>query len=211
MRTPALLLVDVVNDLDFPGSAPLVRRAEPMALRLAKLTERARRSGVPVIYVNDNFGRWQSDWRKVVSRCLNPRLPGHRLVERLRPRDDDYFVLKPKHSGFFSTTLDLLLRYLGVRTVVLAGIATDICILFTANDAYMRDYEVVVPRDCVAALTRQKTDFVLQQIRDVLKGHTPDSTHIRFTRRAAASRPRTRGGGRSPTRAARDMVGRRRR
>jgi nicotinamidase-related amidase len=182
VREAALLLVDVINDLDFPGSAPLVREAERMAQRLQRLADRARRAGVPVIYVNDNFGRWQSDWRKVVARGLRPDALGRRMVERLQPTPADYFVLKPKHSGFYSTTLDLLLRYLGVRTVVLTGIATDICILFTANDAYMRDYRVVVPRDCVAANTREKSAFVLQQIREVLKGETPLSSQLRFAR-----------------------------
>jgi nicotinamidase-related amidase len=174
----ALLLVDVVNDLDFPGSGPLVRAALGMAPRLARLAARARQVGMPVVYVNDNFGRWRSDWRSVVDRCLAPTSPGRRVVEQLRPDDGDYFVLKPKHSGFFSTTLDLLLQQMGVETVVLAGIATDICILFTANDAYMRDYGVVVPRDCVAANTRHKTDFSLRQIREVLKGRTPSSRSL---------------------------------
>jgi nicotinamidase-related amidase len=185
----ALLLVDVINDLDFPGSAPLVRHAESMAGPLARLAARARRASVPVIYVNDNFGRWQSDWRKVVQRCLRKDSPGRHVVERLQPQPDDYFVLKPKHSGFYSTTLDLLLRDLGVRVVILTGIATDICILFTANDAYMRDYEVVVPRDCVAALTKRRSEFVLEQIRQVLKGRTPVSTGVRFPARRGRRRP----------------------
>jgi nicotinamidase-related amidase len=185
----ALLLVDVINDLDFPGSGALIRAAEQMAGRLARLAARARAAGIPVIYVNDNFGRWQSDWRKVVQLCRDPRSPGHRVVRRLEPAPDDYFVLKPKHSGFFSTTLDLLLRNLRTRTVILTGIAADICILFTANDAYMRDYEVIVPRDCVAANTRRKTEFALAQIREVLKGRTPPSARIRFAG-ASAHRPR---------------------
>jgi nicotinamidase-related amidase len=171
----ALLLIDVVNDLDFPRSRTLVQEAERMAPRLARLAQRARAAGVPVVYVNDNFGRWQSDWRKVIARCAAPGSPGRRVVEALRPWPHDYFVLKPKHSGFFSTTLDLLLQHMGVETVVLTGIATDICILFTANDAHMRDYRVVVPRDCVAANTRRKTEFTLRQIRQVLGGRTPSS------------------------------------
>jgi nicotinamidase-related amidase len=186
----ALVLVDVINDLDFPGSDSLIRAAEAMSSGLARLAVRARKAGIPVIYVNDNFGRWQSDWRKVVQTCRRPDSPGHRVVERLLPGPDDYFVLKPKHSGFFSTTLDLLLRYLGAETLILTGIATDICILFTANDAYMRDYRIVVPRDCVAANSRRKTEFALEQIRVVLKGSTPGSRSVRFgasRRRPAAA------------------------
>jgi nicotinamidase-related amidase len=174
----ALLLVDVVNDLDFPGSRPLLRAAETIAPRLARLAERARAAGLPVIYVNDNFGRWRSDWRHVVRRCLDPESPGRRVVEWLQPQDTDFFVLKPRHSGFFSTTLDLLLQHMRVETVILGGFATDICILFTANDAYMRGYRIVVPRDCVAANTRTKTEFTLAQMREVLKGWTPSSRSL---------------------------------
>ena len=180
----ALLLVDVINDLDFPGSEPLVRQAERMAPRLARLAARARRAAVPVVYVNDNFGRWQSDWHKVVDWCSREKSPGRRVVERLRPSAQDYFVLKPKHSGFFCTALDLLLRYLKARTLVITGIATDMCILFTANDAYMRDYRVMVPPDCVAAETRRRSKMALELIRDVVKGATPSSDRIRFSRSA---------------------------
>ena len=110
------------------------------------------------------------------------------MSRRLRPTADDYFVLKPKHSGFFSTPLDILLRYLGVDTLVLTGFAADICVLFTANDAYMRDYRVVVPRDCVASNTRAKTEFALTEIREVLKGSTPMSTSIRWALRSRVGR-----------------------
>lgn len=185
----ALLLIDVINDLDFPGATALIRAAERMAPRLRRLAARARRAGIPVVYVNDNFGQWRSDWRKVVSWCRRPGSPGRRLVEELVPGDDDFFVLKPMHSAFFSTTLDLLLEQLDVRTVLLAGVATDICILFTANDAYMRGYAVVVPSDCVAANTLAKTTSALQQIREVLKGKTPPSSRLNL---AALSRRRPR-------------------
>jgi nicotinamidase-related amidase len=185
----ALLLVDVINDLDFPGSAEMVRQAEELSLRVARLAERARAAGIPVIYVNDNFGRWRSDWRQVIDVCLAEGSPGRHMVARLQPHPEDYFVLKPMHSGFHSTTLDLLLRDLGVGTVVLAGVATDICILFTANDAYMRGYEVIVPSDCVAADTPAKSTAALGQIREVLKGSTPTSSRLRL---AALSRRRPR-------------------
>jgi nicotinamidase-related amidase len=188
----ALLLIDVVNDMDFPGSEVLVRQAERMAPRLAKLAERAREADVPVIYVNDNFGQWRSDWRNVVRHCLGAQAPGRRVAELLQPHESDYFVLKPKHSGFFSTTLDLLLVHLGVRSVLMGGFATDICILFTANDAYMRDYRVIVPRDCVAANTRHKTEFTLGQIRDVLKGGTPSSRTLTVPALRALRRGRSR-------------------
>src|SRR3954468_21714749 len=118
----ALLLIDVINDMDFEGSEPLVRQAVPMAHRIAALKKRAKARGVPTVYVNDNFGRWQSDFRSVVRHCLEDGVPGEETARILKPEDDDYFVLNPKHSAFFATTLDTLLSYLGTHTVILAGI-----------------------------------------------------------------------------------------
>jgi nicotinamidase-related amidase len=177
----ALLLIDVINDLEFPEGDQLLRHALPMAERIAALKQRAKREGVPVIYVNDNFGRWRSDFNAQVEHCLHDNVRGKPIVELLRPDSDDYFVLKPKHSGFFSTTLDRLLEYLGTRTVVLAGLAANICVLFTANDAYMRDLHLVVPSDCVASNTEEENLYALGQMRKVLKADTTPSTKLSFT------------------------------
>ena len=165
----ALLLVDVINPLDFPEADDLLRFAVPAADRLAGLKQGAAAAGVPTIYANDNFGRWRSDLTAVVDRCLEPDCKGRYLAERLRPGPDDYFVLKPKHSAFFSTTLETLLRYLGTRTVIIGGFAANICVLFTANDAYMRDFKLAVPADGVASNTREENEAALEQMRRVLK------------------------------------------
>ncbi len=157
----ALLLIDVINDLEFPEGDKLLRYALPVADRIASLKRRAREARVPVIYVNDNFGRWRSDLNAQVDHCLRDGVRGKPLVERLRPEKDDYFVLKPKHSGFFSTSLDILLDYLQVKTLILAGVAGNICVLFTANDAYMRDFHLVVPRDAVASNTEDENLYAL--------------------------------------------------
>jgi nicotinamidase-related amidase len=174
----ALLLIDVINDLDFPEADELLKHALPMAEALRSFKARARVAGIPAIYVNDNFGRWRSDFRSLVEHSLRPEGKGREVVELLKPDEDDYFVLKPKHSGFFSTALDILLTYLEVRTVIITGIATNICVLFTANDAYMRDYLLCVPRDCVAANTSELNDRALDQITDVLKADTTSSTQL---------------------------------
>jgi isochorismate hydrolase len=116
---PGLLLVDVINPMDFPAADQLLRHALPASERLADLKRRAQEAGVPVVYANDNFGRWRSDLSAVVERCREPGCKGAPVVDRLHPGKDDYFVLKPKHSAFFSTTLDTLLRYLGTRMLVL--------------------------------------------------------------------------------------------
>jgi nicotinamidase-related amidase len=151
-----------------------------MARQIAALKRRARLEGVPVVYVNDNFGRWRSDFSVQVDHCLKDGVRGQPIVELLRPDEDDYFVLKSKHSGFFSTTLDTLLEYLGVRAVVLTGIAANICVLFTANDAYMRDLHLAVPSDCVASNTEEENRYALDQMRKVLKADTRPSTELMF-------------------------------
>jgi nicotinamidase-related amidase len=174
----ALLLIDVINDLDFPDSEKLLRHALPMARKLAALKARAKQAGVPVVYANDNFGRWRSDFKVQVDHCLKDTSLGRPIVELLQPEQDDYFVLKPKHSGFFSTSLDILLSYLGTKTLILTGIAANICVLFTANDAYMRDLRLIVPGDCVASNTEEENRYALHQMQTILKADIRSSAEI---------------------------------
>jgi nicotinamidase-related amidase len=188
----ALFLIDVINDLDFEGSGALVAQAEEMAARLSALKRRAASAGVPCLYVNDNFGQWRSDFRQTVAHCTSPRSPGRRVSLRLRPTRRDYFVLKPKHSGFFDTTLDTLLQTLGTRRVILTGIAGNICVLFTANDAYMRELEIFVPADCIVSNTVEENDHALRQIQSVLKGDITPSPLLRFATDRRRKAPRLR-------------------
>jgi nicotinamidase-related amidase len=174
----ALLLVDVINDLEFEGSEALVEQAVPMARRIAALKRRAKAAGIPVVYVNDNFGRWKSDFRRVVEHCLQDGVKGEELARILQPDDDDYFVLKPKHSAFYATTLDVLLTYLNARTLILVGIAGNICILFSANDAYMRDYHLFVPADCTISNAREENEHALDQIHRILKADITESAQL---------------------------------
>jgi nicotinamidase-related amidase len=186
----ALVLIDVINDLAFPEAEELLRYARPMARKILRLKQRAKKAGVPVVYVNDNFGRWRSDFRRQVVHCLRDKSRGHEIVSLLQPEDDDYFVLKPKHSGFFSTTLETLLRYLGSRKLILTGIAGNFCVLFTANDAYMRDYELVIPSDCTVSNTAEENRQALALMRKFLKADTRPSTRVRFPRVRAKKRRR---------------------
>lgn len=174
----ALLLIDVINDLEFPGGEELFRTALPAAKNIAQLKKRARQANVPTIYVNDNFGRWRSDVNRIVKHCLDDEVRGKPIVELLKPDDDDYFVLKPKHSGFFSTTLNLVLEYLGVHTLILTGIAGNNCVLFTANDAYMRDYKLIIPADCIASIDPEDNDNALRQMHEVLKADIRSSRKV---------------------------------
>ncbi|HEX6038409.1 isochorismatase family cysteine hydrolase [Longimicrobium sp.] len=174
----ALLLIDMINDLEFPGGENVAGPATAAAERIAALKEQARARGIPVIYANDNFGKWRSDFREVVKHCLEDGVRGQRLAELLQPGRDDYFVLKPKHSAFFETTLATLLEYLGARHLILTGITADICVLFTASDAYMREYTVHVPSDCVAGLEEVDTRQALRYMQRVLHADTTPSTQL---------------------------------
>jgi nicotinamidase-related amidase len=174
----ALLLIDVLNDLEFEGGDRLLAPALSMARALSRLKRRAREAGLPVVYVNDNFGKWRSDFRQQLDHCLHGQVRGRPVVEMLVPDENDYFVLKPKNSGFYHTTLPLLLEYLQVSTVILAGIATDNCVLYTASDAYMRDLAIIVPEDCAAAIDPRSHAAALEQMRRTLKADTTPSTDL---------------------------------
>lgn len=176
----ALLLIDVISDFEFEDGAALFKQTFPKAESIAKLKERAKGAKIPVIYINDNFGKWRDDFQKTIKHCLRKTVRGSKIVKLLKPAEDDYFVLKPKHSAFYSTTLDLLLQELGVKTIVIAGISTDICVLFSANDAYMRGYQLFIPQDCVASVKPEENKRALEYIERVLKADVRASAEIDF-------------------------------
>lgn len=165
----ALLLIDWINDLEFDPGGRLLPQALRAAKATARLRRRARRSGVPVIYCNDNFGRWRSDFRQTTERALAEGRRGRPVAELLRPGPDDYFVLKPQHSAFYGTALELLLKHLGTRALIIGGMATNMCVLATATDAYMRGFRLHVPADGVAAEGDAQNEAALAHMADVLK------------------------------------------
>jgi nicotinamidase-related amidase len=177
-KTTALLLIDVINDFDFPAGRNLLRFALPAARRIAGLKRRLSARGVPIIYVNDNFGHWQADFRSQIQRCLTQECLGREVASKLLPREEDYFVLKPRHSGFYSTSLEVLLGFLGSKSLILTGFATDICVVYTANDAYMRGYDLRVPGDCVAAETSSRNRLALNHMKSRLRAGTAHSRSL---------------------------------
>ncbi len=183
----ALLIIDVINDLEFDGGELLLPAACRMAVKIAKLKARATAAGIPVIYVNDNFGKWRSDFRCLVNHCLEPGVRGREIARLLHPGEDDYFVLKLRHSGFYASALDVLLQALGARTLILTGLAGNLCVLYTANDAYMRGYQLIVPGDCTASNSSTANRQALRQMRQHLKASTLPSPEIDLTGLAGGS------------------------
>lgn len=165
----ALLLIDVVNTFEFPEGKRLLGAALALAPTLLELKRRCRDVGIPAIYVNDHFGRWRSDFSTIVEHCVQPPSRGHEFVRQLVPAKDDYFVFKPMHSGFYQTTLSLLLDHLKVKRLILTGFSSNICVLATANDAYMRDYELCIPKDTMAACSQSEQDYAELHFEKVLK------------------------------------------
>ncbi|WP_232491802.1 cysteine hydrolase family protein [Novosphingobium kaempferiae] len=156
---PALLILDMVNCFDFEGADDLQPSAFAAARNIHRLRAEFRDRQWPVIYVNDNFGDWHSEATSLVARALENQNP---VTEMLTPGRTDYFVIKPQFSGFYATNLPVLLPQLGVSKLILTGIATDICVLFTAADAHMREYDLWVPADAVAAEDEDRGRWALQ-------------------------------------------------
>src|SRR2546423_9531498 len=176
----ALILIDVINAMDCDDGDALLKNALPAARNLAALKRRAKDAGVPTIYANDNFGKWRSDFRQQLGHVLEDGVRGEPIAKLLCPDEDDYFVLKAKHSGLYSSHLDLLINYLQVKTAVLAGFPTDISVHFTASDPYLRDLEIIVPPDCSAAVTIEHHTRALEHMERVLHVKTIPSTKIDF-------------------------------
>lgn len=176
----ALLVVDMVSSWDFEDAEPLARAALAIAPRIGVLKRRCLRAGVPVVFVNDNRGRWRSEFRDLVRASIVESEIGAAIAEQLQPGDDDYSVLKPKQSAFYATPLDLLLRHLRVQRLVVTGVASDQCIVVTAAEGRMRDYDVVVPRDCVGAPSAARNAAALRQLAESHRIATPLSSRLRL-------------------------------
>jgi nicotinamidase-related amidase len=168
----ALLLIDVINPMDFAGAEPLSRRALDASRVILRLRNEADALGVPVVYVNDNYGHWGSEKAKLVEICATASDAGRVLASRLGPRPQDFFIIKPQFSGFYATNLPVLLPRLGVSRIVLTGIAGDICVLFTAADAHMRDYDLWVPADAIACEQDERAAWALEIMRKSMDAET---------------------------------------
>ncbi|MBO0949231.1 cysteine hydrolase family protein [Fibrella forsythiae] len=174
----ALLVIDMINDLEFPEGPDFLEPTLAAACQIAALKQRAKEAGIPVLYVNDNFGKWRSNFDDLLTHCLTDHVRGKPVVERIRPDADDYRVLKPKHSIFYATTLETLLTYLQTNTLIMTGIAADVCILFSAIDAYVRDLKLIVPPDCVASGSAPNTEAALAYMQRVLSADITPSAEI---------------------------------
>ncbi len=172
----------MISDFDFPQGKAVLRAAQRIAPRIALLKRRAAQAGIPALYVNDNLGRWRSDVTALMSRCVDEAARGCEVVRQIAPTANDFVLLKPKHSGFYATPLAALLEAAHAKRLILTGLSAHQCILFTANDAYVRDFELCVPDDCVGAAERGQTRFALRYFSSVLGADVRSSSRLRLHR-----------------------------
>lgn len=166
-KNTAIVIVDMMNTFDFPGGDKLLENTRKIVPNLLKLKKTARENDIPVIYVNDHYGIWQSDFKKVADFCRNEK--NKDIIDQMLPTEEDYFLIKPKHSGFYQTALSSLLNELGTEQVVVTGVAGNICVLFTANEAYMREYAIIVPENCMASNEEEENKRALHVMKVNLK------------------------------------------
>lgn len=187
-RSDAVLVIDVINDLEFSSGDKVLPWAERLVRPLLSFLSKARHRGVPVIYVNDNFGEWSGDKTQVIAHCTRKGARGREVSRQLAPRKSDYVILKPRHSAFFCTPLLPLLENLEVERLVLAGMATNLCVLLTAHDALMHGYPLVVLSDCCAAENDFDHNVVLRQLQSFFDANVCRSTEAVFAARPARRR-----------------------
>ena len=171
----ALLIIDIINPFDFEHGRTLSTHTAKIAEPLFQLKQLCKAKNIPIIYINDHYNLWQANLETIYQKCLNDL--NESILSKLKPEQEDFFLIKPKHSAFYGTALNTLLYHLGVKSLILTGIAGNICVLFSANDAYMREYTLFVPKDCIASVAEEDNQYALRMMENVL-GATIDESHI---------------------------------
>lgn len=163
MAETAVLVIDMLNAYEHPDAEKLIPNVEPIVDPIAALiTETRHRDDVDLIYVNDNYGDFTADHAGIVSAALDGARPD--LVKPIVPSDDSRFLMKVRHSAFYATSLGYLLTQLGTKRLILTGQVTEQCILYSALDAYVRHFQVVVARDCVAHIDAELGQAALKMM-----------------------------------------------
>jgi nicotinamidase-related amidase len=178
MPRRALVVIDMINTYDHEDAERLRESAEEVVPVVGELVKRARDAGAPVIYVNDNFGQWRSDQDALVEGALAGEHAA--LVEPIVPDEDAMFVVKARHSIFYETPLEYLLRQEEIEEVVLTGQATEQCILYSALDAHIRHIPVIVPREAVAHIHEDLAEAALRMMQVNMEAEVVGAADVRF-------------------------------
>jgi nicotinamidase-related amidase len=171
--TSALIVVDMLNRYDHPDAEPLRASARTVVPVIADMVDKAKDAGGLVVYVNDNHGDWTIGRGGLTRWALGGEDPS--LIEPIAPAKDVPFLVKARHSIFYATQLEYLLREHDVERVVLTGQVTEQCILYSALDAYIRHFDVTVPRDAVAHIHEDLADAALRMMETNMRADVVES------------------------------------
>ncbi|MGG4169485.1 isochorismatase family cysteine hydrolase [Rossellomorea vietnamensis] len=163
----ALLVIDIMNPFDFKHGETLAQHTAGIVDPINSLRRYCMKHKLPTIYINDHYELWKADYKEIYKKCHNKMSDS--IMTPLQPMEDDYFLIKPKHSAFYGTALNTLLHHLSVKNLIITGIAGNICVLFTANDAYMREFNLMVPCDAIASVSEEDNHYALMMMKNVLK------------------------------------------
>ncbi|HWE08200.1 MAG TPA: isochorismatase family cysteine hydrolase [Solirubrobacteraceae bacterium] len=171
-----VIVIDMLNTYEHEDAEQLRESVHGMVPNLSSLIAEARERDIPVAYVNDNYQDWAAERPELVARALAGAAP--ELVEPIVPPEDAPFVVKARHSIFYQTQVEYMLRQLGAERVVLTGQVTEQCILYSALDAYVRHFEVVVPPDAVAHIIPELAQAALQMMERNMRANLIESARV---------------------------------
>ncbi|WP_191559265.1 isochorismatase family cysteine hydrolase [Metabacillus idriensis] len=174
----ALLIIDMINNFKFKHGEVLAEQANQVSEQILELKKKMQQKNYPIIYINDHYKLWQADFQKISEKCTNDL--SRPIIEKLYPDETDFFLIKPMHSAFYGTALNMLLDNLYIKHLILKGIAGNICVLFSANDAFMRGYKLSVPSDCIASNDKEDNEYALRMMENVLKADTSNSSTLKI-------------------------------
>ncbi|KQL39088.1 hypothetical protein AN960_11420 [Bacillus sp. FJAT-25509] len=165
-QLPALLIVDLINSFTFKHGSVLAEKSIHMVPKINYIRDIFKNKKLPTIYVNDHYKIENPTQKKLIKHCLNPL--SYDLIKQIQPNEEDYFIFKPNYSGFYLTSLDELLKKLKITHLVIVGVAGNRCVLFTANDAFMRDYNLIIPQDAISSVTDYDEKVAIYMMKDIL-------------------------------------------
>lgn len=174
----ALLIIDMLNDYAHEDGDRLRENARPVVPVIAGIARRARDAGQLVVWVNDNHGDWAADRESLLASAREGA--GSELIDPIAPDRDVPFIVKSRHSVFYGSPLEYLLNVEQVGRLVLTGQVTEQCILYSALDAYLRRFSLVVARDGVAAIDDELADAALRMMASNMRADVLDADEIEF-------------------------------
>ncbi|MDM5186492.1 isochorismatase family cysteine hydrolase [Bacillus sp. DX4.1] len=178
MKNTALLIIDMINDFQFSHGSILAQKCQTIIEPILKMKQTMKTLGYPVIYINDHYYLWRADIDQLITHCTNDY--SKNIIQAIAPETDDYVFIKPHYSAFYETPLNSLLGHLKIEKLIITGIAGNICILFTANDAHMRNYTLYVPQNCTVSNSDQDNQHALKIMEATLKANIMPSFQLKL-------------------------------